>query len=72
MSQHRHDAAYIRVSSKAQTLEMQRSALVRAAAARGDTIRTWYAEKQSAKTRRVTCVSEAPSGSVWQFAWGAT
>ena len=43
-------AAYIRVSSRAQTLEMQRAAIARAATTRGDTIATWYAEKQSART----------------------
>ena len=43
-------AAYIRVSSKAQTLEMQRAAIARAATARGDRIGSWYSEKQSAKT----------------------
>ena len=43
-------AAYLRVSSKAQTLDMQRSAILRAAKARGDTIHAWYSEKQSAKT----------------------
>ena len=43
-------AAYVRVSSRAQTLEMQRAAIVRAATARGDKIATWYAEKQSART----------------------
>jgi DNA invertase Pin-like site-specific DNA recombinase len=43
-------AAYVRVSSRAQTLEMQKAAIVRASAARGDKIATWYAEKQSART----------------------
>ena len=43
-------AAYLRVSSKAQTLDMQRDAIARAARARGDRITTWYSEKQSAKT----------------------
>jgi len=43
-------AAYIRVSSKSQDLRMQRAAIEKAAAARGDTIGEWYAEKQSAKT----------------------
>jgi DNA invertase Pin-like site-specific DNA recombinase len=42
--------AYLRVSSKAQDLTMQRAAIERAAAARGDAITTWYAEKVSAKT----------------------
>ena len=40
-------AAYCRVSSKAQTLTPQRSAIERCAAARGDTVGTWYAEKVS-------------------------
>jgi DNA invertase Pin-like site-specific DNA recombinase len=42
--------AYVRVSSKAQDDATQRSAIERAAAARGDTIVSWYAEKKSAKT----------------------
>ncbi len=41
--------AYLRVSSKAQDFAMQRAAIERAAAARGDTIVTWYAEKRSGK-----------------------
>ena len=43
-------AAYIRVSSKTQTLDMQRAAITRVAATRGDTIHTWYAEKRTAKS----------------------
>ncbi len=43
-------AAYIRVSSKAQTYDMQRAAIERAATARGHAIATWYAEKMSART----------------------
>lgn len=43
-------AAYIRVSSKAQDHSMQRAAIERCAAARGDEVATWYAEKRSAKT----------------------
>jgi DNA invertase Pin-like site-specific DNA recombinase len=42
--------AYVRVSSKAQTFEMQRSALERAAAARGDRVTSWFSEKQTART----------------------
>lgn len=42
--------AYVRVSSKAQTFEMQRAAITRAAAARGDRIASWFCEKQSART----------------------
>lgn len=41
--------AYIRVSSKAQDYATQRSAIERAASARGDTIAAWYSEKKSAK-----------------------
>jgi DNA invertase Pin-like site-specific DNA recombinase len=41
--------AYIRVSSRAQDLDMQRGAIERAAGARGDAIATWYAEKRSGK-----------------------
>ncbi len=41
---------YVRVSSRAQDDATQRSAIERAAAARGDTICAWYAEKRSAKT----------------------
>jgi DNA invertase Pin-like site-specific DNA recombinase len=43
-------AAYIRVSSRAQDLDTQRAAIERAAAARGDVIGEWFAEKRSAKT----------------------
>jgi DNA invertase Pin-like site-specific DNA recombinase len=42
--------AYIRVSSRAQDHSTQRAAIERAAAARGDVIDEWYAEKKSAKT----------------------
>jgi len=42
--------AYIRVSSRAQDHATQRSAIERAALARGDTIDDWRAEKRSAKT----------------------
>ena len=42
--------AYIRVSSRAQDHATQRSAIERAAVARGDTIDDWRAEKRSAKT----------------------
>lgn len=42
--------AYIRVSSKAQNYASQKAAIIKAAALRGDTIETWYSEKQSAKT----------------------
>lgn len=42
--------AYIRVSSKSQDHALQRAAIERAAAARGDRIVAWYAEKESAKT----------------------
>jgi putative DNA-invertase from lambdoid prophage Rac len=43
-------AAYIRVSSKSQTLDMQRAAIERAARARRDTISEWFSDKQSART----------------------
>jgi DNA invertase Pin-like site-specific DNA recombinase len=43
-------AAYIRVSSRSQTLDMQRVAIERAARARRDTITDWYSDKLSAKT----------------------
>jgi DNA invertase Pin-like site-specific DNA recombinase len=43
-------AAYVRVSSKAQDHASQRSAIEREAAARGDAIEAWYAEKRSGKT----------------------
>jgi DNA invertase Pin-like site-specific DNA recombinase len=42
--------AYIRVSSRAQDHKTQRSALDRAATARGDVIDDWRAEKRTAKT----------------------
>jgi putative DNA-invertase from lambdoid prophage Rac len=43
-------AAYIRVSSKSQTLDMQRAAIERAARTRRDTIADWYSDKQSGRT----------------------
>ena len=43
-------SAYVRVSSRSQDHVTQRSAIERAAAARGDTIGTWYSEKKSART----------------------
>jgi DNA invertase Pin-like site-specific DNA recombinase len=43
-------AAYVRVSSKAQTHDMQRHAIEQAARQRGDTIGEWYAERMSGKT----------------------
>jgi len=45
-------AAYVRVSSRAQTHEMQRAAIERAAAARGDELppAAWYAERMSGKS----------------------
>lgn len=45
----RQDVAYTRVSSRAQDYPMQRAAILRACAAREDTISEWYAEKRSAK-----------------------
>lgn len=42
--------AYLRVSSRAQDFATQRSAIERAATARGDTITDWRAEKRSGKT----------------------
>jgi DNA invertase Pin-like site-specific DNA recombinase len=42
--------AYIRVSSRGQDHTMQRSAIERAAAARGEAVAEWYAEKRTAKT----------------------
>lgn len=42
--------AYIRVSSRGQDHAMQRLAIEREAAARGDTIAEWYAEKRTATT----------------------
>ena len=42
--------AYVRVSSKAQDLAMQRASIERAAAVRGDTVHEWFAEKASART----------------------
>ncbi len=43
---------YIRVSSKAQTLDTQRASILRAAEARGDAITVWYEEKASGKTTK--------------------
>jgi DNA invertase Pin-like site-specific DNA recombinase len=42
--------AYIRVSSRAQDHATQRAAIERVAAARGDEITTWFAEKKGAKS----------------------
>jgi DNA invertase Pin-like site-specific DNA recombinase len=42
--------AYVRVSSRSQDDVMQRSAIERAASARGDVIGDWRAEKRSART----------------------
>jgi DNA invertase Pin-like site-specific DNA recombinase len=47
---HGEAIAYVRVSSRAQDDATQRSAIERAAYARGDTIEDWRAEKRSAKT----------------------
>ena len=44
--------AYVRVSSKAQDLGMQKLAIQRAAAARGEKMETWYQEKASGKTMK--------------------
>jgi DNA invertase Pin-like site-specific DNA recombinase len=61
-------SAYIRVSSRAQDHATQRSAIERAAAARGDTITTWYTETKTGSTmdraelRRLR--ADARSGSV--------
>ncbi|MCC6807833.1 MAG: recombinase family protein [Deltaproteobacteria bacterium] len=41
---------YMRISSKSQESATQRAAIERAAAARGDTITSWYDEKMSGKT----------------------
>lgn len=41
--------AYVRVSSRAQDLGMQKAALEKAAAARGDAIEEWFSEKRSGK-----------------------
>jgi DNA invertase Pin-like site-specific DNA recombinase len=41
-------AAYVRVSSEAQTDAMQRDAITRCARARGQTVQQWYAERESA------------------------
>ena len=46
----RSAAAYVRVSSRSQDHAMQRHSIERAAAARGDRVGLWYAEKRSAKT----------------------
>jgi DNA invertase Pin-like site-specific DNA recombinase len=58
--------AYVRVSSRAQDHATQRSAIERAAHARGDTIEDWRAEKRSAKTMQreelQTLLSQARAG----------
>lgn len=43
-------AAYVRVSSRTQDLATQRSAIERAAAARGDQLEHWFSEKLSGRT----------------------
>jgi DNA invertase Pin-like site-specific DNA recombinase len=43
-------AAYIRVSSRGQSLDSQQSAITQAATARGDRIAKWYSEKLGAST----------------------
>lgn len=43
-------AAYIRVSSRGQSLECQRAAIEKAACARGDRVLRWYTEKLTAST----------------------
>jgi DNA invertase Pin-like site-specific DNA recombinase len=43
-------AAYVRVSSRSQSDEMQRDGIARLAQARGDEVVTWYAEKASARS----------------------
>lgn len=55
-------AAYLRVSSSSQDLASQRSAIERAARARGDRIAKWFHEKQSGRTlerRELARVREA-------------
>jgi DNA invertase Pin-like site-specific DNA recombinase len=42
-------AGYMRVSSRAQDLAMQRAAIHKAAAARGDKVEAWFSEKRSGK-----------------------
>jgi DNA invertase Pin-like site-specific DNA recombinase len=42
-------AAYLRVSSRTQDFATQKAAVERAAAARGDAITVWYAEKRSGR-----------------------
>jgi DNA invertase Pin-like site-specific DNA recombinase len=60
--------AYIRVSSRGQNFDLQRDAITKAAAARGDEIVEWRAEKKSAKTmdRPVlqSILADARSGAV--------
>ena len=41
--------AYLRVSSRSQTIATQRDAIERAATARGDRVATWYSETESGK-----------------------
>jgi DNA invertase Pin-like site-specific DNA recombinase len=43
-------SAYLRVSSRAQDLAMQKLAIERTAIVRGDNVANWYSEKRSAKT----------------------
>jgi len=43
-------AAYVRVSSKSQDTAMQRAAIERAAAARGDSVALWFSEQRSGRT----------------------
>jgi len=43
-------AAYVRVSSRSQTVETQTNAITRCAVARGDSVATWFSERASART----------------------
>src|SRR5579863_7209581 len=45
-------AAYVRVSSASQTHDMQRSAVTRAAKARGDRVVEWYVDTMSGATSK--------------------
>ncbi len=51
-------AAYLRVSSRGQSVDTQRAAVLRAAAARGDEIDRWYVETKSASTLERDALNE--------------
>jgi DNA invertase Pin-like site-specific DNA recombinase len=67
-------AAYLRVSSRSQTIETQRATIERVAKNRGDTIAEWFSETESGRkldrpvlTRLRSCVREGAFSRVYVF-----